>query len=62
MIALSFMISDNVTMDSAGPFFLLDNLAVQYNARIVGSFVIQSFLFFITTYQLLAYFIYSNNK
>jgi glycopeptide antibiotics resistance protein len=62
MIALSFMISDNVTMDSAGPFFLLDNLVVQYNARIVGNFVIQAFLFFITTYQLLAYFIYSNNK
>jgi glycopeptide antibiotics resistance protein len=62
IMALSLTISNNVAMDSSGPIFLLDNLAVQYNARIVGSFVIQAFLFFITTYQLLAYFIYSNKK
>ena len=62
MIALLFTISDNATMDSAGPVFLLDSLAVQYNARIVGSFVIQAFLFFIATYQLISYVIYSNKQ
>jgi hypothetical protein len=62
IIALSFTFSNNVTMDSAGPVSLFDNLAVQYNARIVGGFVIQAFLFLITTYHLLGYCIYANKK
>ncbi len=62
IIALSFTISNNVTMDSAEPVSLYNNLVVQYNARIVGGFVIQTFLLLIITYQLLGYFIYANNK
>ncbi len=62
IIVLSFTISNNVTMDSAEPVSLYNNLVVQYNARIVGGFVIQTFLLLIITYQLLGYFIYANNK